>query len=341
MTGAHAANRRRGGVDLGGTKIQTVVVDAGHQVLGDARRPTPTSGGPADVAAAIAGAMREAAGAAGVATSELTHIGVGSPGSIDAQAGTVASASNLPDWIDPYPLAKVLANDLGTRIALGNDVQVATDAEFQLGAGRDHDSALGVFWGTGVGGGIVLAGKPWVGVGAAGEIGHVCVQMHDGLRCPCGRHGCMEAYAGRGALEQRARDLHRDGSDTDLFKIARKRGRERLTSGIWAAALERKDPLAHKLIDHAVGALGAGVASVVNVLDVDLVILGGGLGIRLGKPYADRIAAAMLPHLFNDHRPPAVLVAELGDLGGAIGASLLTPPEAEADAEQPPPESAP
>lgn len=325
-----AAKRRpasgpRGGVDLGGTKIQTVVVDARHTVLGEARRPTPTQGGPADVARAIAGALGDAATAAGLATSDLTHVGVGSPGAIDAAAGTVASASNLPGWSDAYPLAPELASQLGTPVVLGNDVQVATDAEARLGAGRDHRSLLGVFWGTGVGGGIVLDGKPWVGVGAAGEIGHVCVQMHRGLRCPCGRHGCMEAYAGRNALERRARELHDKGADTDLFKIARKRGRERLTSGIWAAALERRDPLARKLVDDAIDALGAGVASVLNVLDVELVVLGGGLGVRLGKPYADRIAEAMLPHLFNDHRPPPVLVAALGDLGGAIGASLLTP----------------
>jgi glucokinase len=319
----------RGGVDLGGTKIQTVVVDAKHTVLGESRCATPTSGGPADVAAAIVGAMRDAAQAAGLQTSDLAYIGVGSPGAIDAPAGTVSSASNLPGWADAtYPLAARLAEELGAQIALGNDVQVATDAEFQLGAARPYRSLLGVFWGTGVGGGIVLDGKPWHGLGSAGEIGHVCIQMHDGLRCPCGRRGCMEAYAGRSAMEQRARELHKKGADTELFKIARKRGRERLTSGIWAAALERKDPLARKLVANAVEALGAGVASVVNVLDVEAVILGGGLGVRRGEPYADRIAAAMLPHLFNDDRPPPVLVAALGDLGGALGASLLTPPAA-------------
>jgi glucokinase len=314
-----------GGVDLGGTKIQTVVVDARHAVLGEARLPTPTSGKPADVVAAIAEAMRGAASDAGLQTSDLTHVGVGFPGAIDAAAGTVASASNLRGWSGSFPLAAVLAEQLGAPIALGNDVQVATVAEARLGAARDYRSMLGVFWGTGVGGGIILDDKPWIGLGSAGEIGHVCIQHHHGLPCPCGRHGCMEAYAGRGAMEGRARELHDKGHDTDLFKIARKRGRERLTSGIWAAALERKDPLAHKLVDDAVDALGAGVASVVNVLDVEVVILGGGLGVRLGEPYAKKIAAAMLPHLFNDRRPPPVLVAALGDLGGAVGASLLKP----------------
>lgn len=314
--------RLRGGIDLGGTKIQTVVVDEEHTVLGQARAPTPTTGGPQDVAAAMAGAMRDAARAARIETSGLTHVGVGSPGAVDAKAGSVTSARNLPGWHGSYPLAANLASLLGTPIALGNDVQVATDAEAQLGTGRRYSSMLGVFWGTGVGGGIVLDRKPWLGQGGAGEIGHVVVKV-DGAICPCGRRGCMEAYAGRNALERRARELHARGESTDLFKIAKKRGRERLTSGVWGAALERKDPLATKLVERAVEMLGVGVASVVNVLDVEVVILGGGLGVRLGQPFADRIAKAMLPHLFHDYRPPPVLVAALGDLGGAIGASLL------------------
>ncbi len=323
-----AAVGPRGGVDLGGTKIQTVVVDAEHEVLGEARRPTPTTGDPSGVAAEISACMCDAAEDAGLATSELEHVGVGSPGSIDARAGTVSSASNLPGWAHlTYELGSALADELGTPVALGNDVQVATDAEVRLGAGRGHQSVLGVFWGTGVGGGIVLDGKAWHGQGAAGEIGHVCVQMRDGLRCPCGRLGCMEAYAGRGAMERRARELHALGAPTKLLKITRKKGRDRMTSGVWEKALKKKDPLADELIRDAVTALGAGVASVVNVLDIEVVILGGGLGVRLGEPYADKIAVAMAPHLFNDQRPPPVLVAALGDLGGAIGASLLTPGE--------------
>jgi glucokinase len=315
----------RGGIDLGGTKIQAVVVDDAHAVVGQARRPTPTTGGPAGVAAAMAEALGDAAAAAGVESADLSHVGVGSPGTVDAAAGTVSSARNLPGWAGSYALAAELARRLGTPIALGNDVQVATDAEAMLGAGRGYRSMLGVFWGTGVGGGVVLDGKPWLGRGGAGEIGHVVVKV-DGAHCPCGRRGCMEAYAGRNALEAHARELHDGGEHTDLFKIARKRGRERLTSGIWAAALEREDRLATKLIDRAVEMLGVGVASVDNVLDVEIIILGGGLGVRLGQPYADRIAQAMLPHLFFSDRAPPFVVAALGDLGGAIGASLLARP---------------
>jgi glucokinase len=315
-----ATDALRGGIDLGGTKIQAIVVDPEHQVLGQARRATPTEGGPPDVIAAMA----EACESAGVAPDQLTGgIGVGAPGAIDEAAGTLARAGNLPGWRDAYPLAKELGASFGgVSVKLGNDVQVATDAEFTLGAAREFSSLLGVFWGTGVGGGIVLDGKPWLGRSAAGEIGHVVVRNH-GRRCPCGRRGCMEAYAGRAAMERRARKRHDKGEKTDLFKIMEKRGRDRLSSGVWSRALKQGDPLAADLIDEALDALGAGIASAVNLLDVEAVVIGGGMGIRLGEPYVRRIRAEMSPHLFVDADPPPVLLAELGDLGGAIGASLL------------------
>ncbi len=312
----------RGGIDLGGTKIQAVVVDDANTVLGEARHPTPTSGGPADVATAMASALREAAQAAEREPGELAGVGVGSPGAIDTDAGTVASARNLPNWEGSFPLAPTLAGELGTRVALGNDVQVATDAEAELGAGRHYASLIGVFWGTGVGGGIVLDGKPWLGRGAAGEIGHMVIKR-GGRHCPCGRQGCMEAYAGRAAMETRARERHEQGEKTDLFKLMKHHGRERLTSGIWARAIEHRDPLATELVEEAIEALGAGVASAVNLLDVEAVVIGGGLGVRFGEPYVRRIREAMHPHLFVDERPPDVKLVALGDLGGAIGASLL------------------
>ena len=312
----------RGGIDLGGTKIQAAVVDDAGEVIGQARHPTPTAGGPPDVAEAIAGALREAAEQAGVATPELSGIGVGSPGKVDNDAGTVTGAKNLPGWGGSFDLRGALEASCGAPVALGNDVQVATDAEFALGAGRPYRSLLGVFWGTGVGGGIVLDGKPWLGRDAAGEIGHVVVKI-GGAPCPCGRLGCMEAYAGRLAMELRARKEVERGEKTVLFKIMEERARARLTSGVWARALDRGDPLAHRLLERAVRALGAGIASALNLLDVEAVIIGGGLGLRLGQPYVDRIREAMMPHLFADEHPPAVELAALGDLGGAIGASLL------------------
>jgi glucokinase len=314
----------RGGVDLGGTKIQAVVVDPQHRVLGQARLPTPKDGGPPGVAQAIAQALDEAAASAGVAVTELAGIGVGSPGAIDDAEGTVTQAPNVtPEWTGSFPLASAVSELTGDRpVRLGNDVDVATWAEFELGAARDYSSILGVFWGTGVGGGVILDGRQWNGRGAAGEIGHVVVRV-GGARCGCGRRGCMEAYAGRRSMEMHARRLVEKGQETALFDIMEKRGRASLSSGVWSRALDRDDMMARQLIDRAIGALSAGVASTVNLLDVEAVIIGGGLGTRLGEAYVDRIAEGMQQHLFRDDRPPAVHLAALGDLGGALGGALL------------------
>jgi glucokinase len=312
----------RGGIDLGGTKIQTVIVDSKNEVLGQSRRPTPTQGGPKDVAKEMADAMKEAAEQAGVKTADLSGIGVGSPGDADEKTGVVSDARNLPDWIDPFPLAENLSKELGPPVKIGNDVSVAVQGEFELGAGKEFETVLGVWWGTGVGGGLILNGETWLGRGAAAEIGHVVVKQ-GGARCTCGRKGCMEAYAGRMAMEIKARKEVEKGAKTNLFKLMEEHGRDRLTSGIWERALKHGDDLATRLIDRAVKALGTGIASSVNLIDPEAVIIGGGLGERMGERYVRRIAARMHPHLFVDDRPPEMRLAALGDLGGAIGAALL------------------
>jgi glucokinase len=312
----------RGGIDLGGTKIQAAVVGDGGRVVSQARRPTPTSGGPADVATQMADALREAAGGAGADPGSLEGVGVGSPGDVDEQVGTVSSARNLPGWEGSFALADTLSDALGTPVRVGNDVQVAVNAEAKLGAGRPYGSFIGVFWGTGVGGGVILDRKPWLGRGAAGEIGHMVVKR-GGARCTCGRRGCLEAYAGRAAMEIHARREQAEGRKTDLFKLMEHKGHDRLTSSIWEHALGKGDKLAEALIDRAVKALAAGIASAVNLLDVEAVVIGGGLGVRFGQPYVERIAKRMQKHLFVDSNPPAMHVVELGDFGGAIGASLL------------------
>jgi glucokinase len=309
----------RGGVDLGGTKIQAVVTGRGGKIISEARRNTPREG-PEAVANDIALAVSEAATAAGVRVRELVGVGIGAPGSIDAADGVVLRAPNLHGFDEPFPLAPVVANRLGVKVALGNDVSVASEAERRFGAGRGVRSFLGVFWGTGVGGGLVLDGRVVVGRGSAGEIGHMCVKP-SGRRCNCGLRGCMEAYAGRASLEERARRESRKRK-TVLFELMQRRGRDSLTSGIWVRALEEGDAVATQLVDEAVVALGIAIGSAVTLLDVERVIIGGGLGERLGEPWVKRIEKAARRHTF--FRPaPEYALAELGDMGGAVGASLL------------------
>jgi glucokinase len=313
----------RAGVDLGGTKIDVLIVEREREVRGRVRRPTPTEGGAAAVVAAIARTVADAADAAAVRVDQLTGVGVGSPGAVDTAAGTVGFNSNLAGgWTDPYPVAEELVRRVGTRVRVGNDVAAAAAAELELGAGRDLPSFLAVWWGTGLGGSVVLAGRRWEGNGAAGELGHTVVKLR-GRICPCGRRGCAEAYAGRAAMEARARQLHQRGQPTKLFDLMRKANRDRLTSGVWERALREDDRLAHELIDDAYDAIAAATASVVNLLDIDGIVLGGGLGTRFGTNATERIRAKMRPHIFNPTRDPPVRPAELGDDGGAIGAALL------------------
>src|SRR6266516_244152 len=268
----------RGGIDLGGTKIQAVVIDESDSVAGQARRSTPRDGGPADVADAIAEALEEAAKAAGGTPAALTGIGVGT----------------------------------------------AVEGEAVLGAGRQFRTFLGLWWGTGVGGAIMVEKHRWLGRGAAGEIGHMVIKL-GGAKCTCGRRGCVEAYAGRAAMERKARRGQKRGVETRLFALMEEHGHDQLTSSVWQHALDEHDAYAEKLIERAIGALGAGAASALNLIDVEAVVVGGGLGTRLGETGVARIREAMLPHLFVDDRPPEVRLSELGDLGGAISAARLAP----------------
>ncbi|MEO5632814.1 ROK family protein [Gaiella sp.] len=312
--------RMRGGLDLGGTKIQAVVTDGEATVLGKARRETPQRGGPEAVVLELAETLREALLDARVEPMGLAGVGVGAPGAIDTETGTVIQVANIDGLKAPFPLGPALTEELGRPVKIGNDVNVAVEAERRFGAGHGFDSFLGVFWGTGVGGGIVMDGRPVHGRGSAGEIGHVCAKP-GGRRCNCGLDGCVEAYAGRGALEARARDLAKD-RPTVLFELMEKRGRDRLTSGVWLRALQAGDEVAEELILRAVEALGVGIGSAVTLLDVEAVIIGGGLGERLGPDWLDRIEVAAGRHTFFT-KPPVYRLAKLGDLGGAIGASLL------------------
>lgn len=309
------------GVDLGGTKIQTVAL-RNEEVVGSARVLTPQTGDAGDVIEAIVGTIRTSLESAGTAEEELHGIGIGTPGEVDATSGAVVFAANVPGFSKRVELGSLVSKQLGNaNVTVGNDVNAGVLGEFERGAGRPFESLLGVWVGTGVGGGLIIKGELYDGRGAGGEFGHMVVKP-GGLRCSCGRRGCVEAYAGRVSMERRARQLVKRGHETALFRIMEKSGRTRLSSGIYAKALEQDDKMAWELIDEAAWALGIGIASAQNLLDLDAIIVGGGLGDRLGQPFIDQIVEQMTPHLFAQE-PPAVLGSELRDLSGAVGAAVL------------------
>jgi glucokinase len=294
------------------------------KVVGSARMATPLTGAE-DVSAAIGDAVTKALADAGVQLSDLTAVGIGAPGTIDPEAGTVSSSPNLPGFqgLEAVPLGAMASQVLGgVPVKLDNDVRVAILGEWKRGAGRGYRHLLGVWVGTGVGGGLVLDGALYEGQGAAGEIGHMIVKP-GGRVCSDGRRGHLEAYAGRGQMEAHARHLVKQGHKTELFDIMEKRGRTRLSSGVWAAALEKKDKMAVALVDDAVRALAVGLASVQNLLALEAIVIGGGLGDRLGPPFVERIREEMQPLLFVPDHPPTLLSSEFGDLAGAVGAAVL------------------
>jgi predicted NBD/HSP70 family sugar kinase len=311
-----------GGVDLGGTKIQSVMLRDG-EVVGSARVLTPQTGAADDVIEAVAGTIHAALEQAAVEPSDLRAIGVGTPGEIDSVAGVVSLAANVPGFADRVELGPRLSESLnGIPVKIDNDVTVGVLGEFKRGAGRPFKNLLGIWVGSGVGGGLVINGELYDGRGTAGEIGHAVV-MPDGRPCSCGRRGCLEAYAGRVRMEERARELQKSGKRTILFKVMKERNSARLSSGVFAAALKKGDKMAIQLIDEAAWALGLALASAQNLLDLEAIIVGGGLGDRLGQPFVDQIVEQMTPHLFTPDKPPRMLTTQLGDLGGAVGAAVL------------------
>lgn len=307
------------GVDLGGTKIQAIVV-RGEDVLGTARVTTPVRSADA-VAASIVESVLSALDGSHVSADRLAAVGIGSPGRV--QDGVISNSPNVAGMWQPFPLGPTVSRGLADLpVHIDNDVTVATLGELERGAGRPYASFLSVFVGTGVGAGLVFDRTVWRGRSAAGEIGHMIVKP-GGRRCGCGGRGHLESYAGRASMQAKAERLVAQGEHTVLFELMENHGRGRMTSGIIEHALKQGDAMTERLIDQAVWALGLALASAQNLLDVEAVLIGGGLTERFGQPFVDRIDAQMRAGLFASDDPPAVVPAGLGDLSGAMGAAVL------------------
>lgn len=308
------------GVDVGGTNIAVLVLDD-DTVVGSAKRKTPTDGDHLGVVDVIVAGVHGALDDAELAVDQVAAVGVGTPGIVSD--GTVGGASNVPGFQTRFALGELLTDNLGMPVRLVNDVTAAAVGEHRRGAGCGYDHLLCVFAGTGVGGGLILGGRIFEGAhGGAGEFGHQVVRQ-GGAMCPCGHRGCVEAYAGRHAMSLAAEGAVAAGRETSLFDVMARKGKSRATSGVYKEALELGDRFVADLIDDAVHALAAGIASAVNLLDLEAVVLGGGLGDKLGEPFRARVEVAMQPHLFAVPPRVELVSATLGDDGGAIGAGLL------------------
>jgi glucokinase len=310
------------GVDLGGTKILAAVVHAGDEkILGRSKRPTPAREGGDAILAAIVEAVDDALAEAGVARTEIAGVGIGSPGPIDIDSGVILFSANLN--VRNFSLGSGLAEAIGTRVIVRNDVRVGGYGEFRLGAGRGYKDILAAFIGTGIGGCLVSDGKVVEGsTGNAGEVGHITIRA-GGPKCGCGRRGCMEAFASRSAIARRIAKAVRKGHSTVLAgKVDKKSGK--LKSGDLAEAVAAQDPVALKEVHRAAHYLGIGLGSLVNVFGPQIVIIGGGVTEALGAHWIDLVRDSIRRAVLVDpHESIKVEAAMLGDDAGVLGAALL------------------
>ena len=301
------------GIDVGGTKVLGVALAPDGSVAHEVRHPTPH--GPEALVATVVAVVTE------VRTADTRAVGVGLPGLVD-RAGTLRFGPNLPGVVET-PVGPRVAEAVGLVVRAENDATCATWAEHISGAGRGVSDLLVATLGTGIGGGLVLDGRLVRGAhGFAGEIGHMVVDA-DGVACVCGQRGCWERYASGTGLGRMAREAAQAGRGSRMVELAGGDAEHVRGEHATAAALEG-DPEALAVMRRLAGWVGLGLASLVHILDVDRIVIGGGL-VEAGDALLDPVRTAFVERLFApDHRPPIdIVAAELGEQAGAIGAALL------------------
>lgn len=313
------------GIDLGGTKIHVAAVDAEGAILSSARARTPLGGGPEPVIHEMAELIGVVVKGSGAELKDFSAISIGVPGAVDEEEGVVEWAPNL-EWRQ-VPLERLLQAALGhpLPVFLGNDVDVAVLGEHSYGCGRGTSDLLGVFVGTGIGGGIIIDGALHSGARhAAGEVGHVILKK-GGPRCRCGNRGCAEALASRTAMERQVKALIKKGRSSIVPDLLSRSGTPRLTSSVIARALAKNDKVMTRVFRRAQRNLGLLVASLINVLDPEMVVIGGGLCERLGEQMVGRIRQVAHAHLLLKERLDQVKIEPtlLRDRAAPLGAAVL------------------
>jgi len=311
------------GIDLGGTKILAAVVDEQGHILGRSKRKT-TSGKvkkprPGHVAERMAKTIREAMDNAEISSSEVAAVGASAPGPVDINKGWVFGAVNIPGWNKPYDLGPQLAKLSGLPVIVDNDVTLGTLGEATYGAAKGIADVIGIFVGTGIGGGIILDGKLRHGFRwGAGEIGHMYMSYK-------GQNADVEAFASRGAISRRLRKAVQRGKAPLLADILKKRDDNRITSGVIRQALAVGDPTALRAVAEAQEVLGLLIGSVVNLLDPEAIVMGGGLVESLGESFLEPVRESAYANFFLQHdaRRVQIVPAALGDDSVVLGAAVL------------------
>ena len=309
------------GIDLGGTKILTAVVNTKGKILSRDHSVTPAKEGQEAVVKLILESAGRALNQAGIAATDLVAIGVGVPGLSNPETGILFTSPNLPGWHDVL-LRDIIEKELGGKAFLINDANAAALGELHFGAGRGARNFIYITVSTGIGGGIIIDGKIYTGfIGTAGELGHMVID-DEGPPCNCGNRGCWETLASGTALAREAKHRIQDGVRTSILEFAGG-DMEKVNAEAIHQAAQAGDNLASELIARTAYYLGVGLANIINIFNPELIVIGGGLsniGDRLLKPAFEEAGRRAFEKAYQAVRFAG---AELGRNSGVLGAAAF------------------
>ena len=308
------------GIDLGGTKILIGLVEKeSGKVVSHIKKKTKKEKGPENIVRKMVEGVEELLEESGKSFTEISSIGIGSAGQIDRKNGIIIGAPNLDCY--NLNLKEILQDKFNIPVFVANDVEVATIGEQKFGAGKGCADFVCVFVGTGIGSAIVKNGHIIYGAtGTAGELGHIIVDLN-GRPCACGAHGCLEAYASRSAIEARIEGALKKGRKSCISEYLEEG--KAITSSMIRKSIEREDELVTQCVSEASEYLSGGLASVINLINPELIILGGGLIEAVDYFYKQTIKKAKSKSLPVPAEKIRFSKTILGDCSGVIGAALL------------------
>lgn len=309
------------GVDFGGTKILAGVFNLQLRCLGKTKVSTKSQRGPEAVIECIARCIEDAVDECDLDLKKVRGIGIGAPGAVDPETGKVIFAPNLV-WED-VPLKKELEKHLGLPVFVENDGNICTLGVYETELQSKPRHMVGIFLGTGIGAGLILNGQLFSGFNrTAGEIGHMILEV-GGPKCGCGNRGCFEALAGRQAIFQKVQSAVKAGQKTLLTEMLGDDLAD-MRSGDLRKAIRRGDKLVERIIEEAAEYTGIAVANLINLLNPEVVVLGGGIIDAL----EDEMMAIII-ETAQDYALPGtakgieIIPSKLGDDAGIVGAAVL------------------
>ncbi|MCA1754708.1 MAG: ROK family protein [Spirochaeta sp.] len=306
------------GFDMGATKMLCAVLDDTYNVIAKNKVKTKGSGND-EIFSTICRCIDECLAKLPSDAPHLDGIGIACPGPIDEVNGIVRSAPNV--GVAEFPLRRLLEERYAVPVLLENDVNAGVFGELVAGAARGKQHVIGLFPGTGLGGGIIMNGELYAGAtGGAGEIGHMTVQS-DGRLCGCGGYGCLEALASRSAI---AKDAVAAAAGGDAPALYAEVGTDlkKVTSGVLRRAIDGGDVVVKRMVERAAYFLGVGMANCVNIFNPELIVIGGGLVEKFGSEYLGVAEGVMRERAMSSLADTVVVAAaELGDYAAVIGAA--------------------